>query len=61
MGRKAKWTTVEQLLDAYNNGIKTKQGIQNMYFKAILKGHTDRVPFFREVLDAIEQQEKEDS
>lgn len=59
MGRKARWHTVEQLLDAYYNGIKTKQHIQSMYFQALGRGYTERSNLFREVLDVIAKDEKE--
>ncbi len=59
MGRKARWHTVEQLLDAYYSGIKTKQNIQSMYFQSLGRGYTERSNLFRQVLDAIEQQERE--
>lgn len=59
MGRKAKWTTVEQLLGAYNNGDISKQYIQTFYFRSIRQGYIHRADYFKEVLDAIAQQEKE--
>lgn len=59
MGRKARWHSVEQLLDAYYSGIKTKQNIQSMYFQALGRGYTERSNLFRDVLDIIAKEEKE--
>jgi len=59
MGRRARWHSVEQLLDAYYSGIKTKQNIQSMYFQALRRGYTERSNLFREVLDVIAKEEKE--
>ena len=59
MGRNVVWKTVEQLLDAYDNGIKTKQGIQNLYFRAIARGHKERETFYKEVLELIDKKEEE--
>jgi len=59
MGRKAKWITIEQLLDAYNNGEIPKQYIQTFYFRSLRQGYDQRADYFKKVLDAIKEQEKE--
>lgn len=59
MGRNVVWKTVDALLDAYENGIKTKQGIQNLYFRAIARGHKEREFYYKEVLEIIRRQEEE--
>lgn len=59
MGRKAKWTTVEQLLEAYANGIKSKGDIQSLYFNSVRYNSQERAELFRLTLIEIEKLQKE--
>nr|UVX69090.1 MAG: hypothetical protein [Bacteriophage sp.] len=60
MGRQAKWVSVEQLLEAYKNGTKSKGSIQTLYFNAIRTNYSERAELYRLTLIEIEKLQKEE-